>query len=115
MTDIIRELEAEQIKDQSIPDFAPGDTVVVQVKVREGNRQRLQAFEGLVIARRNRGANSSFTVRKISYGEGVERVFPLYSPNVARIELKRRGRVRRAKLYYLRDLTGKAARIREKI
>ncbi len=115
MTDIIRELEAEQIKDQSIPDFAPGDTVVVQVKVREGSRQRLQAFEGLVIARRNRGANSSFTVRKISYGEGVERVFPLYSPNVARIELKRRGRVRRAKLYYLRDLTGKAARIREKI
>lgn len=115
MTDIIRELEAEQIKDQSIPDFAPGDTVVVQVKVREGTRERLQAFEGLVIARRNRGANSSFTVRKISYGEGVERVFPLYSPNVARIELKRRGRVRRAKLYYLRDRTGKAARIREKI
>ncbi|MEE8388369.1 MAG: 50S ribosomal protein L19 [Acidiferrobacterales bacterium] len=115
MTDIIRELEAEQIKDKAIPDFAPGDTVVVQVKVREGSRERLQAFEGLVIARRNRGANSSFTVRKISYGEGVERVFPLYSPNVARIELKRRGRVRRAKLYYLRDRTGKAARIREKI
>lgn len=115
MADIIRELEAEQIKDQSIPDFAPGDTVVVQVKVREGSRERLQAFEGVVIARRNRGANSSFTVRKISYGEGVERVFPLYSPNVARIELKRRGRVRRAKLYYLRERTGKAARIREKI
>ena len=115
MTDIIRQLEAEQIKDQNAPDFAPGDTVVVQVKVREGNRERLQAFEGLVIARRNRGSNSSFTVRKISYGEGVERVFPLYSPSVASIEVKRRGRVRRAKLYYLRDRTGKAARIREKI
>jgi large subunit ribosomal protein L19 len=115
MTDIIRQLEAEQIQDQSVPDFAPGDTIVVQVKVREGNRERLQAFEGLVIARRNRGANSSFTVRKISYGEGVERVFPLYSPNIASVEVKRRGRVRRAKLYYLRDRTGKAARIREKI
>ena len=115
MTDIIRQLEAEQIQDQSVPDFAPGDTVVVQVKVREGERERLQAFEGLVIARRNRGANSSFTVRKISYSEGVERVFPLYSPNLASIEIKRRGRVRRAKLYYLRDRTGKAARIREKI
>lgn len=115
MTDIIRQLEAEQIEGQTVPDFAPGDTVVVQVKVREGSRERLQAFEGLVIARRNRGANSSFTVRKISYGEGVERVFPLYSPNVASIEVKRRGRVRRAKLYYLRDRTGKAARIREKI
>lgn len=115
MTDIIRQLETEQIQGQSVPDFAPGDTVVVQVKVREGNRERLQAFEGLVIARRNRGANSSFTVRKISYGEGVERVFPLYSPNLASIEVKRRGRVRRAKLYYLRELTGKAARIREKI
>jgi len=115
MTDIIRELEAEQIKDQTVTDFSAGDTVVVHVKVREGERERLQAFEGLVIARRNRGANSSFTVRKISYGEGVERVFPLYSPNVAKIELKRRGRVRRAKLYYLRERTGKAARIREKI
>ncbi|KPK11932.1 MAG: 50S ribosomal protein L19 [Acidithiobacillales bacterium SG8_45] len=115
MTDIIRQLEAEQIQDLSVPDFAPGDTVVVQVKVREGDRERLQSFEGLVIARRNRGANSSFTVRKISYGEGVERVFPLYSPNVASVEVKRRGRVRRAKLYYLRDRTGKAARIREKI
>jgi large subunit ribosomal protein L19 len=115
MTDIIRQLEAEQIEGQTVPDFAPGDTVVVQVKVREGDRERLQSFEGLVIARRNRGANSSFTVRKISYGEGVERVFPLYSPNVASIEVKRRGRVRRAKLYYLRDRTGKAARIREKI
>jgi large subunit ribosomal protein L19 len=115
MTDIIRQLEAEQIQDQNVPDFAPGDTVVVQVKVSEGNRERLQAFEGLVIARRNRGSNSSFTVRKISYGEGVERVFPLYSPSVASIEVKRRGRVRRAKLYYLRDRTGKAARIREKI
>ncbi|MCG6975803.1 MAG: 50S ribosomal protein L19 [Acidiferrobacterales bacterium] len=115
MTDIIRQLEAEQIQDQSVPDFAPGDTIVVQVKVREGDRERLQSFEGLVIARRNRGANSSFTVRKISYGEGVERVFPLYSPNIASVEVKRRGRVRRAKLYYLRDRTGKAARIREKI
>ncbi len=115
MTDIIRQLETEQIQDKSVPDFAPGDTVVVQVKVREGERERLQAFEGLVIARRNRGANSSFTVRKVSYGEGVERVFPLYSPNVASIEVKRRGRVRRAKLFYLRERTGKAARIREKI
>ncbi len=115
MIDIIREIEADQIKDKSVPDFAAGDTVTVHVKVREGNRERLQAFEGMVIARRNRGANSSFTVRKISYGEGVERVFPLYSPNVAKIEVKRRGRVRRAKLYYLRKRRGKSARIREKI
>lgn len=114
MTDIIQQLEAEQIQDRNVPDFAPGDTVVVQVKVREGNRERLQAFEGLVIARRNRGANSSFTVRKISYGEGVERVFPLFSPAIASVKVKRRGRVRRAKLYYLRERTGKAARIREK-
>ncbi len=115
MSKIIQELEAEQLKDRLFPDFAPGDTVVVQVKVVEGERERLQAFEGMVIARRNRGANSSFTVRKMSYGEGVERVFPLYSPTVAKIEVKRKGDVRRAKLYFLRDLTGKAARISEKV
>jgi large subunit ribosomal protein L19 len=115
MSDIIREIEAEQTAGKNIPDFTTGDTVVVQVKVREGDRERLQAFEGVVIGRRNRGANSSFTVRKVSYGEGVERVFPLYGPSIDSITVKRRGRVRRAKLYYLRDLTGKAARIREKI
>lgn len=111
---ILQDLEASQ-QERQLPDFAPGDTVVVYVKVIEGERERLQAFEGMVIARRNRGANSSFTVRKVSYGEGVERVFPLYSPSVAKIEVKRRGLVRRAKLYFLRDLAGKAARIREKI
>jgi len=100
---------------KDIPDFAPGDTVVVQVKVTEGDRERLQAFEGVVIAKRNRGLNSSFTVRKISHGEGVERIFQTYSPVVDSIELRRRGNVRRAKLYYLRGRTGKAARIREKI
>jgi large subunit ribosomal protein L19 len=115
MNDIIRGIEAEQMGDRKVPDFVPGDTVVVQVKVREGDRERLQAFEGLVIARKNRGANSSFTVRKVSYGEGVERVFPLFSPSIDSIEIKRRGRVRRAKLYYLRERSGKAARIREKI
>jgi len=114
MTNIIQELEAEQMN-KEIPAFAPGDTVSVQVKVVEGGRERLQAFEGMVIARKNRGLNSSFTVRKVSYGEGVERVFPLYSPAIAKIEVKRRGDVRRAKLYYLRDLSGKAARIREKV
>jgi large subunit ribosomal protein L19 len=114
MSNIIAELEAEQM-DKSIPEFAPGDTVVVRVKVKEGNRERLQPFEGVVIARRNRGVNSTFTVRKQSHGEGVERVFPLYSPNVSRIEVKRRGKVRRAKLYYLRGRTGKAARIKERI
>ncbi|MEO8223666.1 MAG: 50S ribosomal protein L19, partial [Gammaproteobacteria bacterium] len=98
-----------------IPDFAPGDTVVVQVRVKEGTRERLQAYEGVVIARRNRGLNSSFTVRKISHGEGVERVFPLHSPTVAEIKVKRRGAVRRAKLYFLRDRSGKSARIREKV
>lgn len=97
------------------PEFRPGDTVSVQVKVMEGSRERLQAFEGVVIARRNRGINSSFTVRKISHGEGVERVFPLHSPLVERIEVKRRGDVRRAKLYYLRERRGKAARIRERL
>lgn len=113
MSNIISELEAEQIKD--VPAFAPGDTVVVQVKVKEGNRERLQAFEGVVIAKRNRGVNSAFTVRKISHGEGVERVFQTHSPGIAEIKVKRRGNVRRAKLYYLRERTGKAARIKEKL
>jgi large subunit ribosomal protein L19 len=111
---IIEKLEREQIT-REIPDFAPGDTVVVQVKVKEGNRERLQAFEGVVIARRNRGLNSAFTVRKMSHGEGVERVFQTYSPLVDSIQVKRRGDVRRAKLYYLRGRTGKAARIKEKV
>jgi len=114
MSNIIKELEAEQIN-REVPDFRPGDTVVVQVKVKEGQRERLQAFEGVVIGRRNRGLNSSFTVRKISHGEGVERVFQTYSPSIDQIEIKRRGDVRRAKLYYLRDLRGKAARIKEKL
>ena len=114
MSKIIEAIEQEQMG-KDIPDFAPGDTVVVQVKVKEGNRERLQAFEGVVIARRNRGLNSSFTVRKISHGEGVERVFQTYSPTVDSIAVKRRGDVRRAKLYYLRGRTGKAARIKEKI
>jgi large subunit ribosomal protein L19 len=114
MSKIIEAIEQEQIN-KEIPDFAPGDTVVVQVKVTEGERERLQAFEGIVIAKRNRGLNSSFTVRKISHGEGVERVFQTYSPTVSAVEVKRRGDVRRAKLYYLRDRTGKAARIKEKI
>jgi len=113
MSNIISELEAEQLRE--IPDFAPGDTVVVQVKVKEGSRERLQAFEGVVIAKRNRGINSAFTVRKISHGEGVERVFQTHSPAVADIKVKRRGDVRRAKLYYLRERTGKAARIKEKL
>lgn len=99
---------------RAVPDFAPGDTVRVMVKVVEGERSRVQAYEGLVIARSNRGINSNFTVRKLSYGEGVERVFPLYSPSVAEIAVVRRGKVRRAKLYYLRGRTGKAARIQEK-
>jgi large subunit ribosomal protein L19 len=114
MSNIIQELEAGQM-DREVPEFGPGDTVVVQVKVVEGTRERLQAFEGVVIAKRNRGLNSAFTVRKISHGEGVERVFQTYSPSVAEIEVKRRGDVRRAKLYYLRGRTGKAARIKEKI
>ncbi len=114
MANIIEKLEAEALK-TDIPDFAPGDTVVVQVRVKEGTRERLQAYEGVVVARRNRGLNSSFTVRKISHGEGVERVFPLHSPTVAEIKVKRRGAVRRAKLYYLRDRSGKSARIREKV
>ncbi|SVD96591.1 uncharacterized protein METZ01_LOCUS449445 [marine metagenome] len=98
-----------------LPEFDPGDSVRVQVKVREGNRERLQAFEGVVIAKKNRGLNSSFTVRKISYGEGVERVFQTHSPMVESVEVRRRGDVRRAKLYYLRGRTGKSARIKEKI
>ncbi|MBP6117489.1 50S ribosomal protein L19 [Neisseriaceae bacterium CLB008] len=115
--DLIQLLEQEEIArlNKNIPDFAPGDTVVVQVKVKEGTRERLQAYEGVVIARRNRGLNSSFIVRKISNGEGVERTFQLYAPTVANVEVKRRGAVRRAKLYYLRGRTGKAARIKEKL
>lgn len=111
---IIQQLESAMMK-TDVPNFAPGDTVVVQVKVKEGTRERLQAFEGLVIAKRNRGLNSAFTVRKISHGEGVERVFQTHSPVIQEIQVKRRGDVRRAKLYYLRDRTGKAARIKEKL
>jgi large subunit ribosomal protein L19 len=114
MSNIIEELNNEQMA-KKVPEFSPGDTVVVQVKVKEGNRERLQAFEGIVIGKRNRGLNSAFTVRKISHGEGVERVFQTYSPSVASIKVKRRGDVRRAKLYYLRELSGKAARIKEKL
>jgi len=111
---VIKQIEQEQIK-ADIPEFGPGDTVAVQVRVREGQRERLQTFEGIVIAKKNRGLNSSFTVRKISYGEGVERVFQTHSPLIATIEVKRRGDVRRAKLYYLRERSGKSARIKEKI
>ena len=115
---IIQKLEEQQIaqltEDRPVPEFRPGDTVRVNVRVIEGNRERVQAYEGVCIARRNRGINSSFTVRKISYGEGVERVFPLYSPRIDSIDVVRRGKVRRAKLYYLRDLRGKAARIAER-
>ncbi|MBQ1784739.1 MAG: 50S ribosomal protein L19 [Gammaproteobacteria bacterium] len=114
MSNIIKQLEQEQMK-QDVPAFGPGDTVVVQVRVKEGNRERLQAFEGVVIAKRNRGLNSAFTVRKISNGEGVERVFQTHSPAVESIKVVRRGDVRRAKLYYLRERSGKSARIREKI
>src|SRR5690606_11116333 len=118
MTDIIRQLEAEQAakieEKRKLPDFQPGDTVRVQVRVTEGTRTRVQAYEGVCIARSGAGLNENFTVRKISYGEGVERVFPVYSPVVEGVELVRRGKVRRAKLYYLRGLTGKAARIAEK-
>jgi len=114
MSNIIEQLEAEQMN-KKVPEFNPGDTVVVQVKVVEGSRERLQAFEGVVIAKRNRGLNSAFTVRKVSHGEGVERVFQTYSPSIQGIKVKRRGDVRRAKLYYLRDRSGKAARIKEKL
>ncbi|MCB1882794.1 MAG: 50S ribosomal protein L19 [Geminicoccaceae bacterium] len=115
---VIQQLEKEQVErlveERAVPDFRPGDTLRVNVKVIEGNRERVQAFEGVCIARRNRGISSAFTVRKISYGEGVERVFPLYSPRIESIDVVRRGKVRRAKLYYLRGLRGKAARIVER-
>jgi large subunit ribosomal protein L19 len=111
---LIDQIESEQLR-SDIPEFFSGDTVVVQVKVREGNRQRLQAFEGVVIAKKNRGLNSAFTVRKISHGEGVERVFQTHSSMIDSITVKRSGKVRKAKLYYLRGLTGKAARIKEKL
>lgn len=114
MSNIIQEIEQQQLK-QDLPDFSSGDTVVVQVRVKEGDRERLQAFEGVVIAKRNRGVNSAFTVRKISHGEGVERVFQTHSPLIESVKVKRKGDVRRAKLYYLRGRTGKAARIKEKI
>ena len=114
MANIIQQIESARMT-RKVPEFNPGDTVVVQVKVKEGDRERAQAYEGVVIAKSNRGFNSSFTVRKISHGEGVERVFQTYSPAISEIEVKRRGSVRRAKLYYLRDLTGKAARIEEKV
>ena len=116
---LLQQLEQEEMarvsQGKTIPEFGPGDTVIVQVKVKEGNRERLQAYEGVVIAKRNRGLNSSFIVRKISSGEGVERTFQTYSPLVASIEVKRRGDVRRAKLYYLRERSGKSARIKEKL
>ena len=113
--DVIRQLEQEEIKrlGKELPAFAPGDTVVVNVNVKEGDRKRLQAYEGVVIAKRNRGLNSSFTVRKVSSGEGVERTFQTYSPLIASVEVKRKGDVRRAKLYYLRDRSGRAARVTE--
>ena len=111
---IIQALNAEQM-DKKIPEFGPGDTLVVQVRVKEGERERLQAFEGIVIGKRNRGLDSAFTVRKISHGVGVERTFQTYSKQIAEIQVKRRGDVRQAKLYYLRELSGKAARIKEKI
>ena len=115
MSNIIQALETEQMGDKKFPEFKSGDTLVVQVKVKEGDRERLQAFEGVVIAKRNRGLNSAFTVRKISHGEGVERVFQSYSPMIDSITVKRRGDVRRAKLYYLRNLRGRKARIKEKL
>jgi len=115
--DLIKVLEQEEIArlNKTVPEFAPGDTVIVNVNVVEGNRKRVQAYEGVVVAKRNRGLNSSFIVRKISSGEGVERTFQLYSPLIASIEVKRRGDVRRAKLYYLRERSGKSARIKEKL
>ena len=114
MSKIIEQIENEQMKSK-VAKFAPGDTVIVNVKVKEGERERIQAYEGVVIAIRNRGLNSSFTVRKISHGEGVERVFQTHSPSIESVKVKRRGDVRRAKLYYLRERTGKAARIKEKL
>jgi len=115
MSTIIKQIDEAQMQDKNLPNFAPGDTVSVKVKVKEGTRERLQAFEGVVIAKKNRGINSAFTVRKVSHGEGVERVFQTYSPLLDSVEIKRRGDVRRAKLYYLRDLTGRKARIKEKV
>ena len=109
---IVAAFEADQMQ-RKLPDFGPGDTVIVNVKVKEGNRERVQAYEGVVIAKRNRGLNSAFTVRKISHGYGVERVFQSYSPIIESVQVKRRGKVRAGKLYYLRDLEGKAARIKE--
>ena len=114
MSNIIDEIEKQQLK-TDLPDFSPGDTITVQVKVKEGDRERLQAYEGVVIAKKNRGINSSFTVRKISHGEGVERVFQTHSPSIGEIKVIRKGSVRRAKLYYLRERSGKSARIKEKI
>src|SRR5450432_2671990 len=114
MSKIIEEIDKTRMT-RVLPDFKPGDTVVVQIKVVEGDRERVQAYEGVVIARSNRGYNSSFTVRKVSHGEGVERTFQVHSPSISEISVKRRGSVRRAKLYYLRDLAGKAARIEEKV
>lgn len=115
MSKFIQQIEEQQMEGKKIPEFNPGDTVIVNVKVKEGNNERIQAFEGVVIAKRNRGLNSAFTVRKISHGEGVERVFLSYSPALASIQVIRRGDVRRSKLYYLRGLTGRAARIKEKL
>jgi large subunit ribosomal protein L19 len=115
MSNIIKALEQEQMEGKALPEFSPGDTIIVHVKVKEGNRERLQAFEGVVIAKRNRGLNSAFTVRKISHGEGVERVFQTYSPLIDHVDVKRRGDVRRAKLYYLRNLRGRKAKIKEKV
>lgn len=115
MSDIIKELEAEQQQGKDVPEFSVGDEIEVQVRVTEGDRERLQAFQGVVIAKRNRGLNSAFTVRKVSHGEGVERVFQTFSPLVAKISIKRRGAVRQAKLYYLRERSGKSARIKEKL
>jgi large subunit ribosomal protein L19 len=114
MGNIIQDIEQGRMT-RKVPEFRPGDTVVVNVKVVEGERERVQAYEGVVIAKKNRGLNSSFTVRKVSHGEGVERVFQTFSPSISDISVKRRGSVRRAKLYYLRDLSGKAARIEEKV
>lgn len=114
MNNLIQQIEAEQMT-RVIPNFRPGDTVVVQTRVKEGDRERLQAFEGVIISRRNRGLGSSFIVRKVSHGEGVERTFQTYSPGLAEIIIKRRGDVRRAKLYYLRNRSGKSARIKEKL
>ena len=115
MQHIIEQLEQEQISAKKIPDFSAGDTIIVKVRIKEGDRERLQAYEGIVIAKKNRSINSSFTVRKISHGEGVERVFQTYSPQIESIKLVRRGDVRKAKLYHLRNLSGRKARIREKL